>query len=300
MAQDNEKKVVAGLGELLWDVFPTGKKIGGAPANFAFHAQSLGCKSYVVSSIGDDDLGREILSELDSRGLDQTYVHIDSEHPTGRVDISLDAEGKMTAPVIHEGVAWDFIPLTPEAKALAESVDAVCYGTLAQRSPVSKENIQGFLKATRNECIRLYDVNLRVEYYSADLVDAMMSLATVLKVSDDEMPVIAKLLNLPDTENEFLKALMDKYPLELIALTKGGAGSHLISREGESLHAGFPTEVADTVGAGDSFNAGVVTGLMNGNSLDEINDKANRLASFVCSNEGAMPHLTDQLLKQIA
>ena len=282
---------VVGLGEILWDLLPAGKQLGGAPANFAYHAKALGAESCVVSCIGDDELGNGILSQLDRLGLCADHVAVDVEHPTGTVSVRLDASGRPDY-VIHEPVAWDFIPPLPETLALAERADVVCFGTLAQRSPMLRTTIRNFLAATREECLRIYDINLRQYYYNMDTLTVGLEQADVLKLNDEEMPVVARLLSIEGTEDEILGTLIRRYALRLIALTKGPHGSLLVGAEGRSVHRGYPAQVVDTVGAGDAFAAALAMGLPEGMDLDWINDRANRIACYVCSRPGATPDMT--------
>ncbi len=251
---ETEKPVVIGLGEVLWDLLPGGKKFGGAPANFAYHAQALGAEAYVVSCVGEDDLGDEILRQLDALGLSRDYVAVDAEHPTGTVSVELDAHGKPTY-VIHENVAWDFIRSRPEMIGLAQRADAVCFGSLAQRSVVWRGALRDFVTATRDDCLRIFDINLRQNYFNVDSIAASLEWATVLKLNDEELPVVAKRLSIEGTEKEILGTLCRRFNLSLIALTMGGEGALLCSPEACSLQPGLPVEVADTVGAGDAFTA---------------------------------------------
>jgi len=284
----NEQPVVVGLGEILWDMFPDGKQLGGAPANFAFHAQCLGASGAVVSAVGDDDLGREILTRLDEMRLDRSQVAVDHVHPTGTVTVELDEGGKPQY-TINESVAWDYIPTDSNVLGLAGRADAVCFGSLAQRSDVSRATIRAFLTAVRPECIRLFDINLRRPYVDRDVIAQSLELTDVLKLSDDELPVLAELLDLPGDESQFLETILTRFQLDMVILTKGSKGSRLRTTQNDCSRAGIATTVADTVGAGDSFNAAVVMGMLAGLSISRINDGANRLASFVCTNKGATP-----------
>jgi fructokinase len=283
--------VVIGLGEVLWDLLPGGKQFGGAPANFAYHAKALGAEAYVVSCVSDDELGDEILTRLDGLGLSRDYIAIDPEHPTGTVSVELNVHGKPTY-IIHEPVAWDFIPPLPQFLGLAKRADAVCYGSLAQRSAVSRTTIRDFLAATRAECLRIFDINLRQHYYSVDTIIEGLEAAGALKLNDDELPVVARLLSISAAEEEeVLATLCRRYALRLIALTKGPHGSVLFAPNCCAVHLGLPTEVADTVGAGDAFTAVLALGLLQGLDLDTINAQANRVACYVCSRPGATPEM---------
>ena len=293
MNQD-KRPVVIGLGEVLWDMLPDGKQFGGAPANFAYHGKALGADAHVVSCVGDDDLGREILDRLDGLQLSHDDVALTDLHPTGTVSVELDADGKPDY-VIHEPVAWDVIPWSERLTALAEQTDAVCFGSLAQRSAVSRRTIRDFLAATPGECLRIFDINLRQHYYSGEIITSSLQTANVLKLNDEELPEVARLLSIPGDEEEVLKTLREQFDLTLIALTKGDRGSVLLTADGRSIHAGQPVEVADTVGAGDAFTAVIAMSWMQGRELDAINARANRVASFVCGKNGATPEMPVEL-----
>ncbi|RKY11865.1 MAG: carbohydrate kinase [Planctomycetota bacterium] len=286
---------IVGLGEILWDMLPAGKRLGGAPANFAYHAQALGAKGVVVSCIGDDDLGKEILSQLGSLGLDCEYIAVNKAHRTGAVTVKLDEKGVPDF-TIHENVAWDFIPLESRLLELATRADAVCFGSLCQRRDVSRDTVRRFLKETKPDCLRIFDINIRQSYYSKDIVNTMLKTSNVLKLNEDELSLVAELLDIEGTETEILAELLARYELRLVVLTKGAEGSRLYGKGGDSVCEGIPPEkIADTVGAGDAFTAAVSVGLLRGKSLDEINAHANRLAGFVCSQVGATPKLPDEL-----
>ncbi|HXE55247.1 MAG TPA: carbohydrate kinase [Tepidisphaeraceae bacterium] len=287
--------VLIGIGEILWDMLPGGKQLGGAPANFAYHANALGGRGLPVSRIGDDELGREILARLERFGLDRGLVAVDPHHPTGTVDVHLDTHG-VPQYVIHEKVAWDFLENSPQTFDLAARANVVCFGSLAQRSAGSRAAITEFVGAVPRGCLRIFDINLRQTYFSREVIDASLRMSDVLKLNDGELPTLVELLNLPVTESDALAELMSRYSLRLIALTRGGAGSTLIASDGAvSTHYGFPVEVADTVGAGDAFTAALALGLLAGWSLHQINDHANQVASYVCSQAGAMPAMPPNL-----
>lgn len=291
---------VVGLGELLWDLLPEGKQLGGAPANFAYHAKAMGANGYVVSCIGKDDLGQEILDQLEEHGLDLSHVDKDAEHPTGTVTVELDAQG-IPSYTIHENVAWDFIPTSPALLELASKTDAVCFGSLAQRLPVSRATIKQFLEATPPDCLRFFDVNLRQAFFSKEIIREGLEVSQVLKINDEELPVVGELLSISGSETDIMDALIEKFSLRVIALTRGDKGSLLYSADDQSDHPGFPPEeIADTVGAGDSFSAATVMGLLEGLKLSVVCENANRLASFVCTQNGAMPILTDELKEKLS
>ncbi len=282
---------VVGLGELLWDVFPEGKKLGGAPANFAYHCKAFGLESFPVSCIGNDDPGRQILLVLESHNVDVSFISINSDHPTGTVSVQVDKNGKPEY-IIHEDVAWDYIRLTEKMIMLAQKTDVVCFGSLAQRSKTSRQTIQKFLLETRSDCIKIYDINLRQHYYSGDLIEEMLELSTVLKLNDNELTVIAELLGISGREKALIEQIASRYSLDIVALTKGDAGSCLYQRGLYSEHKGYDAKVVDTVGAGDSFTAVLAAGLLLDYDLDKINDLANKTAAYVCSQPGAMPKMS--------
>ena len=286
--------LVVGIGEILWDLLPDGKQMGGAPANFAFHARTLGAASVIVSAVGDDPPGREILAQIRSRGLDASGIATVSSAPTGTVTVALDADG-IPHYTIHEGVAWDIIPWPAGLKDIAARADAVCFGTLAQRSPVSRATIGSFLDATRPDCLRVLDLNLRQSHFSRDIIHGLLERTTVLKLNDDELATVAGMLSLPGPESRVLAGLLEAYPLTVIALTKGPSGSRLFGHGVDLSHPGFPVETADTVGAGDAFTAALVTGMLRHRSWEEIGERANRIAGYVCSRKGAWPELPAEL-----
>ena len=288
------KPLILALGEVLWDLLPSGRQLGGAPANFAYHAAQLGADARIVSAVGNDDLGREILARQRDLGLDTSLIHVDPRRPTGTVTVSLDA-GQPTY-TIREDVAWDFVPTTPRVLDLAARADCVCYGTLAQRGDVSRETIRAVLAAARPDCLRILDVNFRQHYYDRDLVDRSLRFATVLKINDDELPRLTALLH-PN------RSPFEDYPdLRWVAVTRGDRGSELRARDGRVAdHPGHDAgPVADTVGAGDAFTAALAMGLLAGLPLARINDNANRLAAFVCTQSGATPKIPPGLLAELA
>jgi len=283
-----------GLGEVLWDLLPADRQLGGAPANFAWHAQNLGARGIVASRVGDDVLGREVLDRLRELALEMAWVTVDPVHPTGTVSVALSAAG-VPCYTIHQDVAWDFIATDRRLLELAARADAVCFGSLAQRAPVSRAAIAGFLQATRPGCLRMFDVNLRQSFFSREVIEASLARSNLLKLNEEELPAVARLLGLAGDENTVLDALLRRYALRVVALTRGPHGSLLQTPSARSVHAGIPVRVVDTVGAGDAFTAAVVMGWLLGRDLDWINAQANRVASFVCSRPGATPSLPDEL-----
>ncbi len=287
---------VLGIGELLWDRLPDGDQLGGAPANFAYHVAAQGLPAAPVSAVGDDDLGRRALDTLRERDVDTSLIEVVPDRPTGTVDVTLDDDGKPTY-TIHEHVAYDALPLTDANRAAAANATAVCYGTLGQRAATAKATIGALLGLTPTDCLRVFDVNLRQSFYDAQTIDNGLRLATAYKLSDEEVPEVAKLLDLPDGHAPFCDALFDRYPaLDLLILTAGGDGSTLRKRDGETSEVRrIDANVISTVGAGDSFTAGVVTGLLRGRSLADTHEFAQRLSAFVVTQPGAMPAIPDDL-----
>lgn len=293
---NSDKMKVVGLGEILWDVLPEGKKLGGAPANFAYHAAQLGLESMVVSAIGQDQLGDEILAVLDEREL--PYLLPRLGHPTGRVDVILNEEG-IPSYKIQEDVAWDHIPLTSELLELARETEIVCFGSLAQRSPVSRETIRQFLKHMPEDrpCYKIFDINLRQHYYDREVICSSLELSNVLKINDEELELLQPLLQIEGaTPKEQAHHLLKAYQLELVILTAGAVNSSVYSLEEQSTLPTPEVAVVDTVGAGDSFTASFVAALTSGFTIREAHQRAVDVAAYVCSQHGAMPKLPEELL----
>lgn len=295
--QQAELHAVA-LGEVLMDVFDGRPTVAGAPLNFAWYCKQHGAATGIVTAVGDDDYGHRIRQTLDEAGL-VTDAVATAKQPTGRVDITLDARGVPTYTFLTP-CAWDFIPDTPAAYALCRRADLVCYGSLACRADVSKAALQRLLAATRPDCMRVFDVNLRGTYYDREVLTALLPSASVLKISDEELPAFyACTMQGPlDTANplEALRRYLAAYPqLQLIIFTRGGHGSVLLSRNAVSEHGGCPVTPVSTVGAGDSFTATVCMGLLKGRSLAEVNEMANRVASRVCTDPASTVILPPEL-----
>jgi fructokinase len=283
-----------GLGEILWDLLPKGRQLGGAPANFAFHANNLGATGKIISRVGHDPNGADIIVRLNDLRLGTELIQIDPGVATGTVSVEVLSDGQPRY-VIHEHVAWDRIAAKKEACAAAAKADAICFGTLAQRSEKSRDSIHELLACSRREALRILDVNLRQNFYSAEVLDRSLRAANVLKVNDGELPIIAELLSIEGTVKEQLGALAERYELRLVAYTRGAQGSLLFSAGKWAEHPGFATEVADTIGAGDSFTAAMAVGFLSGWDLETINDRANRVASFVASQPGGTPTLPPEI-----
>lgn len=302
------KHTIVGLGEILWDLFPAGRQLGGAPANFAYITSLLGNRGITASRLGQDDLGRAATVRLKELGLDTMFLQKDPQHPTGTVRVEVDPKGQPCFE-ISQSVAWDFLEWTPQWQELAAEADAVCFGSLAQRSPQSQSTIRSCLRATRPQCLRVFDVNLRQKFFDAAVLDESMKMASIVKLNHEELPKIMRLLQgdgeLREHESQESSArhLLDLYQLRLVCVTRGNEGSLLMTSTERSVHAGFRVKVADTVGAGDAFTAALVCEYLRGSSLAEMNEAANHVGAWVASQNGATPapgpERIEQSLKQI-
>lgn len=277
------KKIVIGIGELLWDVLPTGKKAGGAPVNFAFHASQSGAQGYAISAVGRDDLGDELLQQLDQNKIKYLVERVD--RPTGTVQVTLDCG--IPQYVICEDVAWDFIPLTDQMKQLALSADAISFGTLAQRNSVSRETTQQLLMLAPPEAIKMYDINLRQHFYSKEIIEKSLELANCLKINDEELVVLKELYSLDMEGDQLCGWFVKQYNLKLLILTAGEHYSIVFTPDQQSRIETPKVTVADTVGAGDCFSGVLIGELLQGTSLKEAHSKAVAAAAYVCTQHGA-------------
>lgn len=295
------RRNIVGIGEVLWDLLPGGRQLGGAPANFTYHARALGAEARLISRVGQDDLGREALERLSRLGIPTGCVEVDGELPTGTVGVTVSADGQPHYQ-IHEHVAWDAIQGEAAGRDAVSSADAVCFGSLAQRSEISRKAIQSLLAATPPSALRIFDINLRQHYYSGAVIEESLNLANVLKVNDAELPLLAKLFQLAGDVRAQIRQLAQQFQLRCVAYTRGGSGSLLFAAaEGRwSDQPGVAATVVDTVGAGDSFTATMTLGLLAAWDLDDINAHANRVAAFVCSSAGATPELPAALRQPFA
>ncbi|MBT63746.1 MAG: carbohydrate kinase [Puniceicoccaceae bacterium] len=289
----NKIFTVAGIGEVLWDVFPHRARIGGAPANFAWHCSQIGAKAYPVSCIGDDDFGRRMLDELQVAGVHTNYLSTTADYPTGQAKVTFDPVGKPSYEIVLNS-AWDHLELTTELQQLASQLDAVCFGSLSQRSEQSRQTIQSFLRAMPPHSLKIFDVNLRQSFHSKELLEGSLQAANILKLSDEELPVLAKYFALKGSTSEQLQQLQAQFELRLLIYTRGEHGSLLVSADAVDDAPCQPTDMVDSVGAGDSFTAAICMSLLDGMPLDQVNIFANKVASFVCSQVGATPELPSQ------
>jgi fructokinase len=287
--REHPPHITVGLGEFLWDLFPGGKQLGGAPSNFAYITSLLGDSGIIASRLGTDNLGYEAVRTLQQFGLTDSYVQRDREHSTGTVRVQIDCNGQPQFEITHP-VAWDFLEWTPQWQALAAQTDAVCFGSLAQRSAQSRSTIRSFLSAISAHALRVFDVNLRQSFYSAEVISDAIGMAQVVKLNHEELPRIMLLMALPyDDELSSARRLRSHFGLKLVCITRGAQGSLLCSEDDIHEHPGLQVEVKDTVGAGDAFTAGLVYSYLRHASLEVMNEVANRMGAWVSSQAGATP-----------
>ena len=287
-----KSRTVVGLGELLWDLLSSGKQLGGAPANFAYISSLFGNRGVVASRVGRDALGDEALDRLATLGLEDSCVQRDPSHATGTVGVEIDQLGQPTF-TIFENVAWDHLEWTPDWQKLAAEADIICFGSLAQRSEESRDAILQFLKATREDALRIFDVNLRQHYFSCEVLAGSLALADVAKLNDAELPVVLATCGLPvRNELENARVLRQEFDLDLVCVTRGVHGSLLLSETESNAHPGYQVTVSDTIGAGDAFTAALAYHFARGESLATINRIANRVGSWVASLPGATPRIS--------
>jgi fructokinase len=302
------RPIVVGLGELLWDLFPSGKQLGGAPANFAYITALLGDSGIVASRVGDDRLGQEALWHLKSCGLDVSRVQRDLARPTGTVKVEVDSKGQPEYQ-ITENVAWDFMEFSEDWISLARSAHAVCFGTLAQRNSVSRSTVRAFLSALPSFAIGIFDVNLRQSFFSPEILRDSLRHATVLKLNHQEFPRFLDLVQCPlrnsarapgeDSDISAARWLCREFSLRMVCITRGSNGSVLVTANSHHEHPGISVKVADTVGAGDAFTAALVHHALRGSSLAMMNTAANRMGAWVASQEGATPAPDPEILAEV-
>ena len=286
-------KVIA-IGEIVWDCLPSGKQLGGAPLNFAFFAKELGADAYAVSAVGNDELGDETLSVAATTGVCLEYVQRNSL-PTSRVLVTLNDAGIPQYEIV-EGVAWDAMDVVDDALKLVENASVICWGSLAQRSDKSRESVLALLDAAPDTCIKVFDINIRQHYYNRDIIEASLRRSNILKLNEEELPLVAQMLGVEGSEKEIVSFLMDMYSLKYLIYTHGADFSEVYSADGEYSHVPTPqVSVADTVGAGDSFTAVFVTSLLSGKSVKESHELAVEVSAFVCTQNGAITPLPDHI-----
>ena len=290
-------KVIVGLGEALWDCLPDGSKLGGAPANFAYHASQFGNDAYAISAIGNDTLGDQTLKEFDEKHLKYVMPRVD--YPTGTVQVELDEEGVPTYD-IKQNVAWDNIPFTPEIENIAKHCDCVCFGSLAQRNKISRDTIHRFIDTTPMACLKIFDINLRQNFYSKEIIQDSLKACDILKINDEELVTIGRLFGYPglDIENKCY-LILGKYNLKMLVLTCGTNGSYVFAPGVKSYQPTPKVEVDDTVGAGDSFTGSFASAILAGMPIKEAHKLAVEVSAFVCTQPGAMPKLPEQLLNRV-
>jgi fructokinase len=292
----NKRYKVAGIGEVLWDQLPQGDVLGGAPANVAYHAGQLGAESYIISAVGKDKLGDEIISRLTVKGINLLISRV--ANPTGTVKVTLDDKGVPDF-VITKDVAWDYIELTSESSNLANQLDAVCFGSLAQRNKVSHYAITKFLNLLPENALKIFDINLRQNFYDKQLINESLTISNILKINDDELLIVARLYGWKGDEEYLCRKLIDNYELKLLAYTCGANGSYLFSKDDKSYIKTPVVKVINTIGAGDSFTAALMVSLLNGYKLSESHTLAVDISAFVCENNGAMPEYSKELWNRI-
>ena len=289
------KRYIVGLGEALWDVLPDGKKLGGAPANFAYHAAQFGLDTIAISALGEDKLAEETIDALKEHNLNYLMPRV--PYPTGTVQVTLTGDGIPTYD-IKENVAWDNIPLTDEMLEIAKNARAVCFGSLAQRNVVSRENIHKFLDATPDDCVKIFDINLRQQFYTKEVIKESLKRCNILKINDEELVLIGRMFGYPglDIENKCW-LILGKYNLDMLVLTCGTNGSYVFTPGQMSFQETPKVEVADTVGAGDSFTGSFCACIINGKPVQEAHKTAVQVSAYVCTQNGAMPVIPAELKK---
>jgi fructokinase len=322
--------LILGIGELIWDVLPNAMRLGGAPANFAVMAGRLGNRAAILSRIGRDDFGRQAVDRLSPMPVETSLLQVDPMHETGRVTVSFkrhDFESHDPQYTIHEPAAWDFLELSDQWIQNVERADAICFGSLAHRHPQSRQTIQTLVAEASSSCIRVFDVNLRAPFYSAEVIQQSLELASVVKMNETEVPLVLSLLNIDLLNLDLLEStadfeartadvgpqagadvmriaaerLLSEFPaLQMVAITRGARGSLLVTRDEWDEHHGFPIKVADAVGAGDAFTAAITHYMLRGADLATLNEAGNRWGGWLASQSGAMPALPDSVRDAIA
>lgn len=287
------KRLVVGLGEVLWDMLPEGRKIGGAPVNFAYHAGQFGIDTMAVSAIGNDKLGEDTIAEMNGKHLNHIFPSV--PYPTGSVQVSLDEKG-VPAYDIKENVAWDNIPFTNEIESVARNCQAVCFGSLAQRNAVSRNTIRKFIESTPSGCIRIFDINLRQNFYTSNVIRDSLEHCNILKINDEEIMLVSRMFNYDSSNIENVcRTIMEDFSLEMVILTCGTKGSYIFTKGGVSFMPTPKVNVADTVGAGDSFTGSFCAAILRGLPVAEAHKKAVEVSAYVCTQNGAMPEIPESM-----
>lgn len=287
------KRLIVGLGEVLWDMLPEGRKIGGAPVNFAYHAGQFGIDTMAVSAIGNDKLGEDTIAEMNGKHLNHIFPSV--PYPTGSVQVSLDEKG-VPAYDIKENVAWDNIPFTNEIESVARSCRAVCFGSLAQRNAVSRNTIRKFIESTPSGCIRIFDINLRQNFYTSNVIHDSLELCNILKINDEEIMLVSRMFNYDSSNIENVcRTIMEDFSLEMVILTCGTKGSYIFTKDDVSFMPTPKVNVADTVGAGDSFTGSFCAAILRGLPVAEAHKKAVEVSAYVCTQNGAMPEIPESM-----
>lgn len=281
--------IVVGIGEVLWDLLPSGRQLGGAPANFAYCSHLLGDQGVIASRVGNDPLGKDIRERLEKAGIPDRFLQSDDSLPTGTVRVQVDSAGQPKFE-ITQPVSWDQLEWTKDWQDLAESADAVCFGSLAQRSEKSRDTILNFLQATPPTAVIIFDVNLRQSFFSSDIICQSLRQANAMKLNHEEVPRVKELLAMTEDEEILLcRSLIERFDLELVCITRGAKGSLLCRRTDVHEHPGYSVKVKNTVGAGDAFTAALIHEYLRRRTLAEMNDTANRMGAWVASHADAMP-----------
>ena len=289
------EKYIVGMGEALWDCLPDGRKIGGAPANFAYHVKQFGFKSLAISAIGKDELGAEIVEKFNQRNLEHILETVD--YPTGTVQVTLDQKG-IPCYEICEDVAWDNIPYTDRLDEIAHNCQVVCFGSLAQRNPVSRETINRFIDSMplAEDTLKVFDINLRQHFYTEETIVNSLNKCNVLKINDEELVIVSRMFGYPElSQSDACRRILETYGLKMLILTCGTDGSYVFTSDETSFQPTPKVQVADTVGAGDSFTGSFIASILKGKTISEAHKRAVEVSAYVCTQNGAMPVLPTQL-----
>ena len=292
------KYKLVGIGEILWDLLPAGKQLGGAPTNFAYHVNALGETGIAVSRIGSDDLGKESMDRMQELGMATAFIQTDHRYSTGTVPVQVNAKGEPVF-TIAEDVAWDYLEWNASLQLLSTEAQAVCFGSLAQRMKGSRYTIQRFLQSTGDECLKIFDINLRQSHYTAEILVQSMKSAHILKLNHEELPVVIGLLGENADHNDektSARYLIDRFSIALVCITRGAQGSVLVTDQDICEHAGYPVNVVDTVGSGDAFTACLAVCYLRSYSLEKTSEASNRLGAWVAGRAGATPSPDDDIL----